>query len=178
MLLGVESDAFDSNSVLLPQRLALPFAREAHGGDIDGRVSGEQGIDLRLHVVVGRNDVEEILDNAKVKIDAKRVRRQCNPTARHAIGNHWSDSVLLVPYASMVTARVACEGDDGKPRLEGGYLKAELAGNALLDTRGLDVAEDLGDNTEGKYFGQYPSGRIGIGIGLLEVDDEVFARTV
>ena len=50
---------------LLPQRLALPSAREAHGGDVDGRVSGEQGIDLRLHVVVGRNDVEEILDDAK-----------------------------------------------------------------------------------------------------------------
>ena len=44
---------------LLPQRLALPSAREAHGGDVDGRVGGEQGIDLRLHVVVGRNDVEE-----------------------------------------------------------------------------------------------------------------------
>ena len=26
---------------LLPQRLALPSAREAHGGDVDGRVSGE-----------------------------------------------------------------------------------------------------------------------------------------
>ena len=50
---------------LLPQRLALPSAREAHGGDVDGRVSGEQGIDLSLHVVVGRNDVEEILDDAK-----------------------------------------------------------------------------------------------------------------
>ena len=49
---------------LLPQRLALPSAREAHGGDVDGRVGGEQGIDLRLHVVVGRNDVEEILSDA------------------------------------------------------------------------------------------------------------------
>ena len=26
---------------LLPQRFALPSAREAHGGDVDGRVSGE-----------------------------------------------------------------------------------------------------------------------------------------
>ena len=65
---------------LLPQRLALPSAREAHGGDVDGRVSGEQGIDLRLHVVVGRNDVEEILDDAKIEIDAEGIGRQCNPT--------------------------------------------------------------------------------------------------
>ena len=71
---------------LLPQRLALPSAREAHGGDVDGRVSGEQGIDLRLHVVVGRNDVEEILDDAEVEIDAECIGRQCNPTACHAVG--------------------------------------------------------------------------------------------
>ena len=46
-----------------------------------GRVSGEQGIDLRLHVVIGRNDVEEILDDAKIEIDAEGIGRQCNPTA-------------------------------------------------------------------------------------------------
>ena len=56
---------------LLPQRFALPSAREAHGGDVDGRVSGEQGIDLSLHVVVRRNDVQEILDDAKIEIDAE-----------------------------------------------------------------------------------------------------------
>ena len=63
---------------LLPQRLALPSAREAHGGDVDGRESGEQGIYLSLHVVVGRNDVEEILDDAKIEIDAEGIGRQCN----------------------------------------------------------------------------------------------------
>ena len=71
---------------LLPQRFALPSAREAHGGDVDGRVGGEQGIDLRLHVVVGRNDVEEIFDDAKIEIDAEGIGRQCNPTACHAVG--------------------------------------------------------------------------------------------
>ena len=79
---------------LLPQRLALPSAREANGGDVDGRVSGEQGIDLSLHVVVGRNDVEEILDDAKIEIDAESIGRQCNPTARHAVGEHRTDGVL------------------------------------------------------------------------------------
>ena len=86
---------------LLPQRLALPSAREAHGGDVDGRVSGEQGIDLRLHVVVGRNDVEEILDDAKAEIDAEGIGRQCNPTACHAVGEHrtdgfWNGILLLI----------------------------------------------------------------------------------
>jgi hypothetical protein len=92
---------FNSNSRLLPQRLALPSAREAHGGDVNGRVSGEQGIDLRLHVVVGRNDVEEILDDAKIEIDAEGIGRQCNPTACHAVGEHrtdgfWNGILLLI----------------------------------------------------------------------------------
>jgi len=77
---------------LLPQRFALPSAREAHGGDVDGRVSGEKGIDLSLHVVVGRNDVEEILDDAKIEIDAEGIGRQCNPTACHA---GWGASSIM-----------------------------------------------------------------------------------
>ena len=77
------------------------FAREAHGGDVDGRVSGEQGIDLSLHVVVRRNDVEEILDDAKIEIDAEGIGRQCNPTACHAVGEHRTYGVLLVPYTGI-----------------------------------------------------------------------------
>jgi hypothetical protein len=69
--------------------------------DVNGRVSGEQSIDLRLHVVVGRNDVEEILDDAKIEIDAEGIGRQCNPTARHAVGEHrtdgfWNGILLLI----------------------------------------------------------------------------------
>ena len=79
---------------LLPQRFALPSAWEAHGGDVDGRVSGEHGIDLSLHVVDGRNDVEKKLDDAKIEIDAEGIGRQCNPTARHAVGEHRTDGVL------------------------------------------------------------------------------------
>ena len=92
---------FNSNSGLLPQRLTRPSARESHGGDVDGRVSGEQGIDFRLHVVVGRNDVEEILDDAKIEIDAEGIGRQCNLTACHAVGEHrtdgfWNGILLLI----------------------------------------------------------------------------------
>ena len=45
--------------------------REAHCTCINGWISGEQSINLSLHVVVGRNDVEEILDDAKAEIDAE-----------------------------------------------------------------------------------------------------------
>ncbi len=75
--------------------------REAHGGGVDGRVGGEQSINLSLHIVVRRNDVEEVFDDADVKIDAERIGRQCNPTARHAVGEHrtdgfWNGILLLI----------------------------------------------------------------------------------
>ena len=100
---------------LLPQRLTLPSARESHGGDVDGWVGGEQGIDFRFHVVVGRNDVEEILDDAKAEIDFPLVDRNGNPRAAHApLGQHLQCK-CAVPYASMMAAVVAGNGDDGHP---------------------------------------------------------------
>ena len=59
---------------LLPQRLVLPSAGEAHGISVNGWVGGQQGINLGLHVVVRRNDIQEILDDAEVEIDAECVR--------------------------------------------------------------------------------------------------------
>ena len=44
---------------------------------------------------------EEILDDAKIEIDAEGIGRQCNPTARHAVGEHrtdgfWNGILLLI----------------------------------------------------------------------------------
>ena len=101
--------------LLLPQRFTLPSAREAHGGDVDGRVGGEKGIDFRLHVVVGRNDVEEILDDAKAEIDFPLVDGNGCPRAGHApLGQHLQCK-CTVPYASMMAAIVAGNSDDGHP---------------------------------------------------------------
>ena len=103
---------------LLPQRFVLPTAGETHCCSVYGWVCGQQGIHLGLHVVVRRNDVQEILDDAKIEINAECVRRKCYPVARHAIRNHGTDGVLLVPDTGMVAAGIAGQGNDGKPRLE------------------------------------------------------------
>ena len=91
---------------LLPQRFVLPPTGETHCIRVNGWVSGEQSINLCLHVVVRRNDVQETLDNAKVKIDAECVRRKCYPVSSHTIGNHRTNGILLVPYTGMVTAGI------------------------------------------------------------------------
>ena len=78
------------------------------------------------------------------------------------VGKHRTNGVLFVPYAGMVATGVARQGNDGEPRLKRGYLQSESTRDALLDAGGLDVAEDVGDNTERKHFSQNPSGWIGI----------------
>ena len=77
------------------------FAGEAHCWGVNRWVGGQQGINLGLHVVVRRNDVQEILDDAKIEIDAEGIGRQCNPTACHAVGEHrtdgfWNGILLLI----------------------------------------------------------------------------------
>ena len=160
---------------LLPQRFVLPSTGEAHGGCVDGWVVGKKRIDFGLHVVMGRNDVQEILDDAEVKVNSKRICWQIYPVSSHTVGKHRTYGILLVPNTSMVATGIAGQGDNGKPRFEWCHLQAKSPCNAFLDSGDLDVAEDVSNDSEGEHFGQYPGWRVSIGIGLLEVDNEIFA---
>ncbi len=93
-------------SYLLPQWFALPPTGHPHSCCINVREVCKQGINLCFHIVVGRNDVQEILDDAKVKIDAECICGQSYPTACHTVGKHWTDGVLLVPYTGMVATGI------------------------------------------------------------------------
>ena len=125
-----------------------------------------------------RNDVKEILDDTEVEINAECIRGQCYPIAYHPIRKHGTNSVLLVPYTSMMATGIAGQGYNGKPRLKRCHLQAKSPSNAFLDSGDLDIAEDIGDDSEGEHFSQYPCWGVSIGIGLLEMDDEIFARAV
>ena len=57
-------------SLSLPKRLVLPIACEAHSGGIDVGIFCQEGKQFCFHVVVGRYDIEAILDNAKVEVDS------------------------------------------------------------------------------------------------------------
>ena len=118
--------------LLLPQWFTLPSTREAHSSYVYIWKASKKCIYLTLHVVVGRYDIEEILDDAKIEIDAKRICRQRNPTSCHTVGKHRTDGILFVPHTSMVTAGIACQGNDSEPRLEGCYLQTEWNGVLLL----------------------------------------------
>ena len=80
---------------LLPQRFILPSTGEAHSGYVYIWEVSKKYINFTLHVVVGRDDIEEVLDDAKIEVDAKRICRQRNPTSCHTVGKHRTDGVLL-----------------------------------------------------------------------------------
>ena len=103
-----------------------------------------------------RNDVQEILDDAEVKIDTERIGGQSYPAASHTVGKHRTYGVLLVPHTSMVATGIAGQGYNGKPRLKRCHLQAKSPSNAFLDSGDLDIAEDIGDDSEGEHFSQYP----------------------
>ena len=58
--------------------------REAHCGGINGWIVGKKRIDLGFHVIIGRNDVQEILDDAKTEIGLALVDWNCNPRLSHS----------------------------------------------------------------------------------------------
>ena len=100
---------------LLPQWFVLPAIGETHCCGINGWIIGKKRIYLGFHVVIGRNDVQEILDDAKVKVNTERICGQSYPIAHHAIRNHGADSVLLVPHTGMVATGITSQGYDGEP---------------------------------------------------------------
>lgn len=72
------------------------------------------------HVIVGGDNVKEILNDAHIIIDSSLVRRNCNPRTSHAshiIRNYLVD---FIPNTSVVTTSIASKRKYRKPRLKTG----------------------------------------------------------
>lgn len=86
------------------------------------------------HVIVGRDDVKEILDDAHVIIDSSLVRRNSNPRTSHASHIIWNNLVDFVPNTSVMTTSVASKRKHRKPRLKHWSMKAETLGDLLFES--------------------------------------------
>lgn len=80
------------------------------------------------HVIVGRDDVKEILDDAHIIIDSSLVRRNSNPRTSHASHIIWNNLVDFVPNTSVMTTSVASKRKHRKPRLKHRSMKTETFG--------------------------------------------------
>lgn len=86
------------------------------------------------HVIVGRDDVKEILDDAHIIIDSSLVRRNSNPRTSHASHIIWNNLVDFVPNTSVMTTSVASKRKHRKPRLKHWSMKAETLGDLLFES--------------------------------------------
>ncbi len=114
LILGLPNNTWYRRE-LLPQGFTLPPTRETHGSNVNIRIFGKERINLRFHIILWRYDVQEIFNDTEVKVDSKTISRQCNPTARRTIGNHWANGVLLIPHAGMMATGITRQRDDSKP---------------------------------------------------------------
>ncbi len=96
--------------------------REAHCGGINGWIVGKKRIDLGFHVIIGRNDVQEILDDAKTEIGLALVDWNCNPRLSHSPLSKHLQSKSAIPYAGVMTTIISGNRNDGQsgtcPRLD------------------------------------------------------------
>ncbi len=86
------------------------------------------------HIIVGRDNVKEILDDAHVIIDSTLVRRKCNPRTSHASHVIWNNLVDFVPNTGVVTTSIASKCKHRKPRLKHRSMKTETLGNLFFQT--------------------------------------------
>ena len=92
-----------SSSSCAPQWFFLPVAWwEAQCAEVNFGIFCEESLHLVRHVISGRYDIEEVLDDAHVKIDSECIRGQVYPCAYNDVWHHGTQCVLLVPYTSMM----------------------------------------------------------------------------
>ena len=120
--------------LLLPQRFGFPTNRESKSCQVYLWKLAEQIVHFVKRVIVGRDDVKEILDDAHVIIDSSLVRRNSNPRTSHASHIIWNNLVDFVPNTSVMTTSVASKRKHRKPRLKHWSMKTETFGDLFFES--------------------------------------------
>lgn len=98
-----------------PKRFLLPVRVEVHRVQVDFGESGKDGEQLVLKIVVGRDYVKEILDDADIVVCPALVCRRIYPGTGHSGHVVWDDGIDLIPNAGVVAAGVSCQSYDIHP---------------------------------------------------------------
>ena len=163
-------------SPALPKRFVLPTCRESHDGGVDCGKIGKESVYFVEHVVVGRNDVNKILDDTYIEVYSKGICGQCNPRLEYTLWQGRHDGVLFVPNTGMMAATVSRECDDCHPGVKNGRLQTESEGNSFSGLRISEVCENIGQHSEREYLRQHPRRGILVGICAFEMDDKLLMR--
>ena len=98
-----------SSSSCAPQWFFLPVAWwEAQCAEVNFGIFCEECLHLVQHVISRRYDIEEVFDDAHIKINPERICWQIYPWFHYDIRYHGAQRVLFVPNAGMVTTKISC----------------------------------------------------------------------
>ena len=125
--------------LLLPQRFVFPTRRKTKGSLIYFRKRSKKTVHLVKHIIVWRNNIKEVLDDAHIKVHFQRIRWQGNPRTWHPDRHGSTNREYPIPYTCMMTTWVSCYSDNGKPRLKRSNLQAKWQCDTLLNLLILDV---------------------------------------
>lgn len=115
-----------------PQRLILPVAWwEAHSSKVNFGVFCKMCLHLILHVITWRYDVEEIFDDAQIKIGAHGVGRQRNPASCRITWYGRQHGITFVPYPRVMSTCFASDCYNGHPWLKDTHLQSKSFGYTL-----------------------------------------------
>ena len=160
---------------LLPDGFGFPVGGEAHGGEVDVGVLGEEGFEVGLEIAAGVDGAEQVGDHGAAEVDALGIGLGgVNPGMDDSAGLCRTDGQEFVPDAAVVAAEVPKAAEDQEPGGEYRGLEAEVLGDFLLQGCIGQVHVDMGHVAEGQYFQQHPCRRERVGVGGLEMFDEIF----
>ena len=92
-----------------PQWFILPVAWwEAQCAEVNFGIFCEECLHLVQHVISWRYDIEEVFDDAHIKINPESICWQVYPWSHYDNWYHGAQRVLFVPNAGMVTTKISC----------------------------------------------------------------------
>ena len=150
--------------LLLPQWFVFPTRRKPQGSFIYFWKRSKKSVHLVKHIVIWRYYIEEVFDDAHVKVHFQKISLQGNPRTWHSDRHGSTNREYPIPYACMMTTWVSCYSDNGKPRFKRCNLQAKWLCDTLLYILVLDVRINISDYTKRQYLGQHPWRWVLIGI--------------
>ena len=91
---------------LRPQRFVLPPFRESKSPQVNLGIVVEEGHHLVQHIVIGRYDIEEILDDTYIIVYSAFIRRERYPRTNHTLHIIWDYLVYFIPNARMMATSI------------------------------------------------------------------------
>ena len=168
-----------AQAVSSPQRFLLPTCRKSHRMGVDDGIYGKQILEVCNKRIMSINGIQPINDATQLGIYLIRQNLSVRyPVVRHLTGQNRNGGEASVPNPGVMSKKVSQRCYTHKPTAENQMLfKTKLMCNVVLDTSVAEIAEKLGQCSQGCDFDCFPSrGEFLFSVFLVVACYELFLR--